>query len=681
MSLKEAAKYLAAQGRGNDSLLVHMSPKEVAELQQHAKRHGTSLTVNPQTGLPEAFSLEDVGLGGVEDALEKAAPTIAGATISYLSGGTIDPITAAAMVGGVETARTGSLQKGLMAGFGAYGGAGLTTGAMNLGTGALSQSVGSGLSEEAAQQAVADKLASAGPMDKLGAAGSAFMEKPLESLKTIGGPGGYGQLAKYGLAATLPMLADKGVSTTTPMPSRTPGYIRQHVFNQYGQPVELPPVRADQWGSRRFEDVYSGTARAASGGIMGYAEGGDTSGQKYFNDYYAYKADPSTIPSALTDDITKNLMYQMMTTGVPTSDLDKYGGQAAVNAKYELLGGKYDPDEIPVSMRQDLANKIIEQGSGNYGIFKWFDIPLTQKGVDNLYKQMSQGNAFTPELFNMIADPSRLPIASGAINPTTGKPFSGALKPPTTPVPTTPTLSSSTTAPVASGFEAELAKRAQTTGQDIAKAAQTESAYNRLTGDSLSAYNYLMGKTSAYPYRTTAPQVSRPYSESVRGIPYQRPTLGKNSPYIFDASGSVIPNPDYVSPAAAAAAAAPTPTPPATTQDSTAADGGLMATGGIADAHYNLGGYSDGGRLLKGPGDGISDSIPATIGQKRQPARLADGEFVVPARIVSELGNGSTEAGARKLYAMMDRVQKARANTTGKGKVAKDSKASKYLPA
>ena len=83
----------------------------------------------------------------------------------------------------------------------------------------------------------------------------------------------------------------------------------------------------------------------------------------------------------------------------------------------------------------------------------------------------------------------------------------------------------------------------------------------------------------------------------------------------------------------------------------------------------------------KGPGDGVSDSIPATIGAKGQPARLADGEFVVPARIVSELGNGSTEAGARKLYAMMDRVQKARGRTTGKNKVAANTNADKHLPA
>lgn len=105
----------------------------------------------------------------------------------------------------------------------------------------------------------------------------------------------------------------------------------------------------------------------------------------------------------------------------------------------------------------------------------------------------------------------------------------------------------------------------------------------------------------------------------------------------------------------------------------TAAGGGIMSL-----PRYNLGGYSDGGRLLRGPGDGVSDDIPATIGD-RQPARLADGEFVVPARIVSELGNGSTEAGARKLYAMMDRVKKSRMKSNKD--IAADTKADKHLPA
>jgi len=98
-----------------------------------------------------------------------------------------------------------------------------------------------------------------------------------------------------------------------------------------------------------------------------------------------------------------------------------------------------------------------------------------------------------------------------------------------------------------------------------------------------------------------------------------------------------------------------------------------MAGGGIA----NLGGYSDGGRLLKGPGDGMSDNIPATIGSK-QPARLADGEFVVPADVVSGLGNGSTDAGAKQLYKMLDKVRSAR---TGTKKQGKQIKPEKYTPA
>ena len=99
-----------------------------------------------------------------------------------------------------------------------------------------------------------------------------------------------------------------------------------------------------------------------------------------------------------------------------------------------------------------------------------------------------------------------------------------------------------------------------------------------------------------------------------------------------------------------------------------AAQGGIMGYAGGGAAQYNLGGYASGGnpRLLKGPGDGMSDNIPATIAG-RQPARLADGEFVVPADVVSHLGNGSTDAGAEKLHAMMNKVRQKR---TGKKKQA-----------
>jgi hypothetical protein len=99
------------------------------------------------------------------------------------------------------------------------------------------------------------------------------------------------------------------------------------------------------------------------------------------------------------------------------------------------------------------------------------------------------------------------------------------------------------------------------------------------------------------------------------------------------------------------------------------------AEGGITniDQDYAKGGIAG---LLKGRGDGMSDSIRATIADK-QPARLADGEFVVPADVVSHLGNGSTDAGAKHLYKMMDKVRHAR---TGTKKQGKQIKAGGYLP-
>jgi len=137
------------------------------------------------------------------------------------------------------------------------------------------------------------------------------------------------------------------------------------------------------------------------------------------------------------------------------------------------------------------------------------------------------------------------------------------------------------------------------------------------------------------------------------------------------------------------------------------AQGGTIQTGGIKDLYgnnddqlndnlsrdgYGIGrlntlasqeslneaktlGYADGG-YLDGQGDGMSDSIPATI-EGKQPARLADGEFVVPADVVSHLGNGSSKAGSKRLYAMLDKVRHAR---TGNKKQGKQINPSKYMP-
>jgi hypothetical protein len=238
---------------------------------------------------------------------------------------------------------------------------------------------------------------------------------------------------------------------------------------------------------------------------------------------------------------------------------------------------------------------------------------------------------------------------------------------PTQPVPT-PSV-------IGSGYESSLANQkaafdAGTTGERLStmgKGAQTLTQ----PGGFSNFYENLANDPNTYGAKTTLAAAAAPALAYAMEPEKQEETKTDSDPgqqYTYAANpANPFPEPDpygrerrYFSPAYTPRAAA----------------GGMMASGGIS----HLGDYSDGGRLLRGPGDGVSDSIPAVIG-KKQPARLADGEFVIPARIVSELGNGSTEAGARKLYAMMDRIQKARGKTVGKGKVAKNSRSEKYLPA
>jgi hypothetical protein len=95
-----------------------------------------------------------------------------------------------------------------------------------------------------------------------------------------------------------------------------------------------------------------------------------------------------------------------------------------------------------------------------------------------------------------------------------------------------------------------------------------------------------------------------------------------------------------------------------------AASGGLM---GLQN-QTNLGRYAGGGlgRLVQGPGDGVSDSVPAMIGGQ-QPALIAQGEYVLPARVVSELGNGSTEAGAQRIDQMVAKIEQM-GKSAGRGK-------------
>jgi hypothetical protein len=133
--LHPIAQAVQSQGRGKDTQLVHMTPNEVASMQALAKANGGSLSINPNTGLPEAGFLDSM------------LPTILGVGLAAATGGTslaLSPAMIGLGIGGLQFARTGDLGKGLMAGLGAWGGAGLA-GSLGLGAAGAAGGVGSGV--------------------------------------------------------------------------------------------------------------------------------------------------------------------------------------------------------------------------------------------------------------------------------------------------------------------------------------------------------------------------------------------------------------------------------------------------------------------------------------------------------------------------------------------------------
>ena len=185
------AEQLQSFGRGDDSMLVHMTPNEVNSLQGLAMATGGSLTINPHTGLPEAGWLG------------KLLPTILGAGLMLIPG--VNALAAAGMVGAGSVLKTGSLKKGLMAGLGAYGGASLAggLGAGNVFGAAAKQAgnVAPNLGIEAAMKAG----------DMSGVAAQAASQTGQAAAKTglAGIAQNFGNAAKAGLPAGTPGIISK----------------------------------------------------------------------------------------------------------------------------------------------------------------------------------------------------------------------------------------------------------------------------------------------------------------------------------------------------------------------------------------------------------------------------------------------------------------------------------------
>jgi hypothetical protein len=637
--MNQTAQGLAALGRGPDTQLVHMAPSEVNSLQQLAMAHGGSLTINPETGLPEAGFLSSI-LPMVLGAGAMMIPGLQGFGAAGIATG----------IGGLQALRTGSLKKGLMAGLGAYGGAGL-------GSALAGAGVQASVAPQLAQaQAGIGEVASAVPatglttpamvsdyttnilsktqpyVDASNAASTAFQNAgPLERLQTMGSGisnltsgagrdafmtqvGGSKGLMQAGMMAAAPMLMD----TTTKQPEfkQDASMGQRYQFNAGTQtPTPTPDVpeygnQGLNFGKERqyFNPMYRPIDNDAARRMYGFASGGPVEAMSNANAIGMNTGYPQAdIRTGAYATPYQQPISQNVVTGAQGAGVDPYTGQAQFAEGGEVEGYTYDPVTQMYVKKGGAGATMVSPTGGTSGASAGAsgteDQPLSPQTLAFLDKEAGIPGA---------RDTRMSAINNAATN------ILGLLSP----------GSMIARALLDTPFAADMSARMS--GYNPA-----DRSYG---GASMAEQNAMQAALSS--------------PNTGVGIPGESAAIGEGI------GGGDISGQESGTPAIAG--------------------GGLLALaqGGIS----NLGDYSDGGRLLRGPGDGISDSIPAMIG-KKQPARLADGEFVVPARIVSELGNGSTEAGARKLYAMMDRVQKARGKTVGKGKVAANSRSAKYLPA
>jgi hypothetical protein len=624
------------------------------------------LTVNPQTGLPEAGFLD------------RLLPTLLGGAATFFSGGTITPLMAAMGVGGLTALTSKDLGKGLMAGLGAYGGGSIVSGLAEFGTGALSAEAGKAAipagmdplgyeAEQLSQNAIAPKLANASYYDKLAAGASNAMTNPRGALSAVGGGSELMGAAK--IAAPLMSALSGKEATSVPtfgqiaFDPRAANISIRREQNPYQEDTGSSAQRG--YFGRTYVDRNAADGGFVSdGGIERFASGGDV-GHFGFDEYGRQSGNPDFgKPSTTLPKMSDGRGYADPRGGISIDPIKPPLGGIPLDPNYDYSGYGRKPQArvAPVVQPKAVPKPDFVGADGKtyrYDPMKksWYvfkDVPeKTNPGVATLMgneglpgndvanvESPYAGRSFQSNLFDGPLAP--LGIAAGMIGNAFSTPKTEAE------IEATP-VEDRTGVPTQAGIDYGKSSFGKTgdPDQDVGPAA---------------------------PSISEVATTSAPSEVSPGGVTVDTtgPAPGGNIGGAGDGGfGGGVDAGGVDSGIGGGADSAPG-------GDGLFAAGGLtaFASGGLG----SLGGYSDGGRLLRGPGDGVSDSIPATVGN-RQPARLADGEFVIPARIVSELGNGSTAAGARALYKMMDRIQANRRKTTGKNSVAVNSKSHKYLPA
>ena len=561
--LHPIAQAVQSQGRGKDTQLVHMTPNEVQGLQALAKAHGGSLSINTNTGLPEAGILESL------------LPTILGAGLAAATGGS--SLMIGAGLGALQYARTGSLEKGLMAGLGAYGGAGLGASLAGAGATAGSEAMTNLAAEQAKQQAAAAaaKDVAAKEAAQL-AAKKAGEELALQQANTLGANtfsqnlsnmgtglktafsspttfmnqfGGSGMdLAKYGGAAAAPMLLQQP-KTTTP-PSDNEQYQYTYNPNRASEEDLAAQRAANPYGELTyFRPQYQGPrmVRVAQGGELKYADGGIADEYEYDPTTQTYKKKASASVGAVAP-----VGIAGGDSGSSANPNDNYYGRREA----QLRTANMPEEEVQKALRgEQVANRAKLSG---------------------LLELLVPG-AIASKIIGGLNS-----ATSGGVGQTRAPVF---------------TVDTSGTGVTSSGANDHFG--GETYGGDTGYSPSGESLLARGGIAGLSAGGMAKG-------------------------------------------GFVVP------------------------ADVVSALGNGSTDAGLRTLQAKMGAV----KPIKGQGDGLSDSISTNIDGK-QPARVADGEAYIPPETVAKIGGGDPKKGAKKLYAMMDKIrQQAHGKTSQQRKVS-----------
>ncbi len=654
------AQQLQSHGRNGDTMLVHMTPEEVGGLQQLALAHGGSLTINPHTGLPEA------------NFLKKLLPTLLGAVLAPFTGG----LSAALLVGAGYTAATGSLKKGLMAGLGAFGGAGIGSAVANIGAKSLTlagSAIPSSVPGLVTTNAALGAGSTAGQM-AAGAAGAGAAGAGAAGAGAAGagaaGAGAAGQLAQSvptavgthagRLASGFSGEAAKGIGQT----ARAALTNTEAGLSHLGSQAMRNPLEAAKTFGGEFANAARGSAApgsmmykyaplAASSGVIGTLSDVMEPGTENFS----LPEEKSTYEGPYVP-TPRNVSFQTL-TGDPSQDSREHLYFDPVNPY---------PSYVPAKSLsiKDKNKGYAEGGSASAPKTSGLEALIERYASKNPGAIKASVNYAPPEKKTTVAPATPATTATPAVTATPAATYTGD--------PTS--VSTLTAAPNIDDYVKTVlggTAPARTTADGI--------DLTQLMRDRPDVYNAFFNEYNnpkANDKNSTAWQKRVGGSDPYAYANYWYNTHGKNEGYGQPRTGAPTPTMD-IEPGAPRVGRYGEYTPGGGGgRDSDniqfVAGGGHINMGNgsfVVDARTvsELGNGSSsagidmlsrmGGQPVRGPGDGVSDSVPAKIGG-RQAARVARDEVIFPPQAVNRIGKGSNKRGADKLYAMMDRAHKAR---------------------